>query len=238
MLMPGSLWQCSSEMRQAKESLQEKKWLGISIGFTCTFPAGHRCLSGSYWQAVEAMEWRRDLIWLCARISVVRAKISGQTPCKADWSHWAAAFPATALLQTMACAEGVWLAALSGETWCWRGRGSSGMSESCCLLATAFHIFLLMSGCKRLHKTFGICKWTNRWIIKNYQFKRKKKVKCLIFPGDICYGQISSSSSQVCSIKYITQSARIYKTYCNSNLPRQVVFNYPYRFQERNILNI
>lgn len=65
-----------------------------------------------------------------------------------------------------------------------------------------------------------------------------KKVKCLIFCEDICYDQVSSSSSQVCSIKYIIQSTRIYKTYCNSNLFRQVVFNYTYHFKKRNILSI
>lgn len=67
--------------------------------------------------------------------------------------------------------------------------------------------------------------------------EEKKKSIVLSFL-ETCYGQISSSSSQVCSIKYITQSTRIYKAYCKSNLPRQVVFNYPYHFQERNILNI
>lgn len=75
----------------------------------------------------------------------------------------------------------------------------------------------------------------------NYQelsVGEEKKVKCLIFPGDICYDQISSSSSQVCSIKYIIQSTKIYKTYWNSNLLRQVVFNYSYDFRKRNILSI
>lgn len=66
----------------------------------------------------------------------------------------------------------------------------------------------------------------------------EKEVKCLIFPGDICYNQISSSSSQVCSIKYIIQSARIYKTYCNSNLLGQIVFNYTYHFKKKTVLSI
>lgn len=123
----------------------------------------------------------------------------------------------------------------------WKPAGEGGRGAQRCQRATACYSFLRFTLDEWVYQT----PWSILYMQMNKQVNyqelsvgKEKKVKYLIFPGDICYDQISSSSSQVRSIKYIIQSTRIYKTYCNSNLLRQVVFNYTYHFKKRNILSI
>lgn len=114
-----------------------------------------------------------------------------------------------------------------------------GSQESYSFLATPLHVLLLRSEFTRLLKIALYANEQTRELSRTlYQVGEEKKVKCLIFPEDICYYQISSSSSQVCSIKCIIQSTGMCETYCKSNLLRQVVFNYACHFKERSILSI
>lgn len=159
----------------------------------------------------------------------VKAKISGQSPFKGDWSHWAAALPATALYRP-------WHVQVSDVLLHpWRPAQGCQRAAACLLLLSTFPSWWV--GVKAPWNIW--CMQMNKQVNDQKLSVQEEKKKSIVLSFlETCYGQISSSSSQVCSIKYITQSTRIYKAYCKSNLPRQVVFNYPYHFQERNILNI
>lgn len=166
----------------------------------------------------------------------VRGGSSGQALWKAGWSHLA---QPCLLFSSCYIALDVhkvfWFATLSVEPRWGRGLGNRDVSELLLACCPSPH-FILPCVWARVHKTVVICKRIN----VNYQelsAGEEKKVKCLIFPGDICCNQISHSPSQECSIKYVIHSTRIYKTYCNSNLLGQIVFNYTYHLKKRTVLS-